>query len=289
MRILLVEDDPMIGESVREGLRQELYTVDWVCDGQAAEDALARYAYDLMLLDLGLPKKDGLDLLAQYRRRGGQIPVLVTTARGEVVDRIRGLDYGADDYLVKPFDIDEMYARVRALLRRRPKALAATQHPVAARAGGSSLAPPASGILPPHPSQATWPRPAAPGSGLGPGNLRSGIDPTGPAAARAAPSAAAASAAAIEYRGLVLRPATGEISFKGSPLRLSGREYAVLRALLDPPGCVVSRARLESLLVQADPGSHGTLERDVQMLRSKFGNDFIRSLSGSGFMIAPPH
>jgi two-component system, OmpR family, response regulator QseB len=100
---------------------------------------------------------------------------------------------------------------------------------------------------------------------------------------------AAAPVAAIEYRGLLLRPATGEISFKGSPLRLSSREYTVLRALLDPPGGVVPRERLETLLAQADPGSRGSLEQDILMLRSKFGNDFIRSLSGSGFMIAPPH
>jgi DNA-binding response OmpR family regulator len=282
MRILLVEDDPMIGESVLEGLRQELYTVDWVCDGQAAENALARHAYDLMLLDLGLPNKDGLNLLADYRRAGGEVPVLVTTARGEVMDRIRGLDTGADDYLIKPFDIDEMYARVRALLRRRrPKAMT-----VAAQ--------PAVDIRPPQPAGVGLARAGLDGelaSGFGPRAARPGVGTAAPAWTRPPPPPAAATAPVpdIEYRGLRLRPDTGEISLRGSPLRLSGREYTVLRALLDPPGAVVPRERLESLLAQTDPGSSGTLERDVLMLRSKFGNDFIRSLSGSGFMIAPPH
>jgi DNA-binding response OmpR family regulator len=282
MRILLVEDDPMIGESVLEGLRQELYTVDWVCDGQAAEDALSRHAYDLMLLDLGLPNKDGLTLLAQYRRAGGEVPVLVTTARGETVDRIRGLDTGADDYLVKPFDIDEMYARVRALLRRRrPRALppaAGLSSSPSAGAGQAGLGPAGlgGGMI------------GGMGGASGAGSARSGLGPMGGARSQPLPPLGPAPVVPIEYRGLRLRPDTGEISFKGSPLRLSGREYTVLRALLDPPGGIVSRERLESLLAQADPGSHGGVDRDVSMLRAKFGNDFIRSLSGSGFMIAPP-
>lgn len=119
MRLLLVEDDSMIGESVRRGLRQDGFTVDWAQDGRAAELAVQNGVYDLLVLDLGLPKKEGLDVLKQLRRRGNQLPVLIVTARDAVTDRIKGLDAGADDYLVKPFDLDELAARIRALLRRR--------------------------------------------------------------------------------------------------------------------------------------------------------------------------
>jgi two-component system response regulator QseB len=118
MRLLLVEDDQMIGESVRTGLQQDGFAVDWVQDGRAAELALATNSYDTLLLDLGLPRKAGLDVLASLRRRGDSIPVLILTARDAVADRVKGLDAGADDYLVKPFDLEELAARVRALLRR---------------------------------------------------------------------------------------------------------------------------------------------------------------------------
>jgi two-component system response regulator QseB len=119
MRLLLVEDDRMIGASVQSGLRQEGYSVDWVRDGAAAELAIANGVYELILLDLGLPRKTGLDLLAALRRKGSVLPVLVITARDSVADRVKGLDAGADDYLVKPFDLDELSARIRALLRRQ--------------------------------------------------------------------------------------------------------------------------------------------------------------------------
>ena len=118
MRILLAEDDPMIGASVRQGLTQDGFTVDWVRDGRAAELALGERVHDALLLDLGLPRKAGLEVLAAMRRGGDTRPVLVITARDAVGDRIAGLDTGADDYLVKPFDLDELAARLRALLRR---------------------------------------------------------------------------------------------------------------------------------------------------------------------------
>ena len=126
MRILLVEDDPMIGETVLEVLRAEGFATDWVRDGPMAETAATTQTYDLILLDLGLPGKDGLQVLQSLRERGLRLPVLIATARDAVDQRIRGLDAGADDYLVKPYDLDELLARIRALLRRsagRPEPL----------------------------------------------------------------------------------------------------------------------------------------------------------------------
>ena len=108
----------MVGAGIRTGLRQQGYSVDWVRDGAAAELALQATPYDAVLLDIGLPKKSGLELLAHWRRQKNGVPVLIITARDAVSDRIRGLDAGADDYLVKPFDLDELAARLRALLRR---------------------------------------------------------------------------------------------------------------------------------------------------------------------------
>lgn len=119
MRVLLVEDDEMIGDSLRKGLRGEGFTVDWARDGRDAELALETTEYALVLLDLGLPRKDGLAVLRDWRRRGNAVPVLVLTARDAVPDRVKGLDSGADDYLVKPFDLTELLARMRALLRRQ--------------------------------------------------------------------------------------------------------------------------------------------------------------------------
>lgn len=118
MRILIVEDDDMIGESVVAGLESEDYAVDWVRDGNSALIALKTTPFSLVVLDLGLPGKDGLKVLQEMRARRMSTPVLVTTARDTVEDRIKGLDAGADDYLIKPYDLDELSARVRALLRR---------------------------------------------------------------------------------------------------------------------------------------------------------------------------
>lgn len=109
----------MVGETLRKALRQDGFTVDWVEDGRAAEIAAGSENYDVMLLDLGLPKKAGLDVLKSIRQSGNRIPVLVLTARDAVADRVKGLDAGADDYLIKPFDFEELEARIRALLRRQ--------------------------------------------------------------------------------------------------------------------------------------------------------------------------
>lgn len=118
MRILLAEDDPLLGDGLRAGLRQAGFQVDWVRDGAAAERELRAQPYAAAVLDLGLPLKDGLDVLAALRRAGVTLPVLVLTARDAVPDRVRGLDLGADDYVVKPVDLDELAARLRALVRR---------------------------------------------------------------------------------------------------------------------------------------------------------------------------
>jgi len=118
MRLLLVEDDPMIGEQLLELLRAESYAVDWVRDGELADAALQAQNYDLVLLDLGLPKRDGMSVLRALRARKQVMPVLIATARDALEQRIAGLDAGADDYVLKPFELHELLARIRALLRR---------------------------------------------------------------------------------------------------------------------------------------------------------------------------
>jgi len=119
MHILLVEDDRMIGESVRAALKQDGHAVDWLRDGNSADTALSHEEFDVVLLDLGLPGKDGLDLLRALRARRKPTPVIVLTARDALQDRVAGLDAGADDYLVKPFELEELTARMRAVVRRR--------------------------------------------------------------------------------------------------------------------------------------------------------------------------
>ena len=219
MRLLLVEDDPMIGESLEEGLRGERYAVDWVRDGRGAELALANDVYDLVLLDLGLPRKQGLEVLAEYRRRGGSAPVLIITARDAPPERVKGLDSGADDYLVKPFDLDELFARVRALLRRR--------------------------------------------------------------VGRTSPE--------LVFGGLTLNPATHEASLDGRALALSAREFALLHALMERPGEIVSRPALEEKLYgwNEEVGSN-TVEVHIHALRKKLGGDAIKNVRGVGYKLAQP-
>jgi DNA-binding response OmpR family regulator len=119
MRLLLVEDDALLGDGIKAGLEQTGCTVDWLRDGASAATALANERFDALILDLGLPRQDGMAVLRGLRRNGSDLPVLILTARDTVAERVAGLDAGADDYLVKPFDLDELAARLRAIARRR--------------------------------------------------------------------------------------------------------------------------------------------------------------------------
>jgi DNA-binding response OmpR family regulator len=216
MRVLLVEDDPMIGESVRTALRGDGFAVDWSRDGKSADLALQAERYDVVLLDLGLPARDGLEVLRALRARKDRTPVLTVTARDAVQDRVRGLDAGADDYLTKPFDLDELAARMRSLVRR--------------------------------------------------------------SAGRAEP--------AIEHRGLCFDPATREVTLRGNPVTLSARELAVLQALIERPGAVLSRAQLEERLYGwGEEIESNAVEVYVHGLRRKLGADAIRTVRGVGYMV----
>jgi DNA-binding response OmpR family regulator len=217
MRLLLIEDDPMIGDSIAEGLRAERYALDWVRDGHAAQLALGAGVYDLVLLDLGLPGRDGIDVLRHYRIGGGTAPVLILTARDSTANRVQGLDAGADDYLVKPFDLEELFARARALLRR--------------------------------------------------------------GAGRVQPD--------IVHRGVTLRVAAHEAFLDGVPLPLSAREFALLAALLDPPGRVMSKALLEQKLYGwNEEVESNTVDVYVHRLRKKLGADFIKNVRGVGYLVS---
>jgi len=216
LRLLLVEDDTMIGESVRKGLRQDGFTVDWVQDGRTGESALDSGVHDLLLLDLGLPGKQGLDVLKSLRQKGNRIPVLILTARDAVPDRVAGLNAGADDYLVKPFDLEELAARIHALLRRQD--------------GRADTV--------------------------------------------------------IRHGALTLNQATHEAFLDDQPLSLSAREFALLEALLNRPGVVLSVPQLEEKIYGWDDevGSN-TIEVYIHSLRKKIGADLIRNVRGVGYMI----
>ncbi len=216
MRVLVVEDDSMIAQGLQTGLRQSGFTVDWIRDGKSAGAALLSSSFDLVLLDLGLPGRDGLEVLREARKRGDATPVIVLTARDEVQSRIAGLDAGADDYIVKPFDLDEVVARMRSVLRR-----------VAGRGETS-----------------------------------------------------------IQHRDLRLDPVTRTVEQAGKPVGVSAHEFAVLEALLQRPGAVLSRAQLEDRLYgwEAQIGSNA-IEVYIHGLRRKLGNDAIRTLRGVGYFV----
>jgi two-component system, OmpR family, response regulator len=218
MRLLLVEDDAMIGEAIRSGLKRDGFTVDWVHDGESAAQVLRSEEFDLLLLDLGLPRKGGLEVLTAVRTRGLEIPVLIITARDAVSDRVQGLDAGADDYLVKPFDLDELAARIRALLRRK--------------------------------------------------------------SGRTAP--------AIEHLGVALNPATHAVTRDGREVTLSPKEFALLQLLMERPGTILSRARLEERLYGwGEEVESNAIEVHIHGLRRKLGADYILNVRGVGYRVRP--
>ena len=216
MRILLVEDDPMVGQSICTALRIAQFTLDWVKDGIAAEHAIASGNYSLLLLDLGLPRKSGWDILKSLRQRGNSIPVLILTARDAVEDRILGLNLGADDYLVKPFDLDELIARMRALLRRN--------------SGQES--------------------------------------------------------AEIVYGALSIDTVRHEVRLKGELVNLSAKEFAIFHALMEKPGAVLSRDKLEEKIYGwGDEIASNTVQVYIHYLRKKFGADVILNVRGVGYRV----
>ncbi|WP_128002499.1 response regulator [Piscinibacter defluvii] len=217
MRILLIEDDTMIGKAVHRGLAQAGFTVDWVTDGRSAELALANGVYDLAILDLGLPKKDGMAILTSLRGLGNSMPVLIASARDTVRDRIAGLEAGADDYVLKPFDLDELVARVRALLRRH--------------------------------------------AGSGSPILKCGA--------------------------LALDPVRKVVLRDGEAVELSAKEFAVLEALMQRPGAVLSRQQLEeSVYGWGEEVGSNAIEVHLHHLRKKLGSGAIRNVRGVGYRVS---
>jgi two-component system response regulator QseB len=207
----------MIGRAVLSGLRESGYATDWVRDGVEAELALASGGYDAALLDLGLPRREGIDILKGLRRDNQDLPVLIITARDAVSDRIAGLDSGADDYLVKPFSLDELLARMRAVIRRR--------------------------------------------------------------VGRASPE--------IHYGALMLDPVRRVVKLRGKPVELSAREFGVLEALLQEPGAVVSRQKLEEAVYGwGEEIESNTVEVHLHNLRRKLAPELIRNLRGVGYRVA---
>jgi len=206
----------MIAKGLHTALKQDGYAVDGVSDGRSAAEALRSSRFDVVLLDLGLPERDGLEVLRELRSRGDATPVIIVTARDDVHNRIQGLDAGADDYIVKPFDLDEVAARMRSVLRR--------------------------------------------------------------AAGRGDPR--------IRHRGITLDPVSHAVERDGEPVVLSAHEFAVLEALLQRPGTVLSRAQLEDRLYGWSEGiESNAIEVYVHGLRRKLGNDAIRTLRGVGYFV----
>jgi len=219
VRLLLVEDDLMVGASIRDGLKKYGFVVDWLASGTAAESALSIHSYDLLLLDLGLPRKAGIEVLRGLRATNNNIPVLIVTARDAVADRIRVLDSGADDYLIKPFDLGELAARVRALARRR--------------------------------------------------------------AGNAAPQ--------LTTGDLTVDLSTREVTYKGKVHSLPSREFALLHALAERPGQILSVRQLEERLYGwEDSIESNTVEVRVHHIRRRLGADVIANVRGVGYMV-PKH
>lgn len=216
IRYLVIEDDPMIGRSLVRALQDIGLSGDWVQSGADGESAIVAGEYSLILLDLGLPDKSGFDILAALRADGNRTPLLIITARDEIDDRVRGLDLGADDYLIKPFGVGELMARIRAILRRRDDLVMNT---------------------------------------LGNGEIS-------------------------------LNPETHEASYRGKTLLLPAREFALLHALLERPGTILSRTQLEDRIYKWNEEiSSNALDVLIHYLRKKFDGEIIRNVRGVGWMV----
>ncbi len=216
MRILVIEDDALLGDAIQAGLKQAGYAVDWMKDGVSADQALSTEPYAAAVLDLGLPRLSGLEVLRRLRSRATPIPVLILTAMDTVEDRIKGLDAGADDYLVKPFDMGELAARLRALLRR------------------------ASGKPTP----------------------------------------------ALSAAGVELNPATHAVQYLGLPVELPAKEFAVLYALMQHSGRVLSRAQIEEqLYAWGEEIESNAVEVYIHHLRRKLFPGLIETIRGVGYLI----
>ncbi|MDO9161638.1 MAG: response regulator [Methylococcaceae bacterium] len=216
MRLLLVEDDEILGDGLVEGLKMEGYAVDWLTNGKLADEALKINAYELVVLDLNLPDMDGLEILRALRSRKDETPVLVLTARDTVPDRIVGLDSGADDFVIKPFDLSEVCARLRALARRNE--------------------------------------------------------------GRSAPT--------LEYKGIILDPASHQVTWNDEKVELSQKEFEILSFLMSNIGKVISRARLEESLYSWDSDvESNTVEVHIHHLRKKLDPAIIRTVRGVGYII----
>jgi len=217
MRVLLIEDDPMIGKSLKQALQNESMTVDWTRSGVEGEEALSTNDYAAVLLDLNLPDRNGIDVLRSTRLGGNKAPILVITARDDIDDRIAGLDLGADDYIVKPFDTRELVARMRAVLRRR------------------------SGIA----------------------------------------------RSVLQAAGLLLDLATHELTYGEQDRVLSAREFALMRALMERPGTILSRAQLEERLYGwGEEVESNALDVLIHSLRRRFDKNLIHNVRGAGRMVA---
>lgn len=217
MRVLVVEDDPVLLNGLQVGLGLAGFTVEAVANCADASAALDTADFDAVVLDLMLPDGSGLDILGTLRRRQSRVPVLLLTARDSVPDRIAGLDAGADDYLGKPFDLDEVAARLRALARR---------------SGGHA-------------------------------------------------------AATLQWRDVVLDPASMGVTRSGEPVRLSRREFSILRALIERPGQILSRSQLEDRLYgwQEEIESNA-IEVHIHNLRAKLGPGVVETVRGVGYRMA---
>jgi two-component system OmpR family response regulator/two-component system response regulator QseB len=216
MRLLLVEDDEILGDGLVAGLKMEGYAVDWLTNGKLADEALKINSYELIVLDLNLPDMDGMDILRALRSRKDETPVLVLTAKDTIPDRILGLDSGADDFVIKPFDLNEVCARLRALARRHE--------------------------------------------------------------GRSAPN--------IEHKGIVLDPASHQVTLLNEKVDLSQKEFEILSFLMVNIGRVISRARLEESLYSWNSDiESNTVEVHIHYLRKKLDPAIIRTVRGVGYII----